>query len=67
MVVLGLDGPPKNVAIETLNLSMERKFASTFQMEGVQIYTQLQIEQKVLIDPQIMMHEPFDESHYKRA
>jgi hypothetical protein len=55
------------VAIETLNLSMERKFASTFQMEGVQIYTQLQIEQKVLIDPQIMMHEPFDESHYKRA
>jgi hypothetical protein len=46
-----LDGYTEDVAIETSNLSMERESISTFQMEGVRIYTPLIIAQRVLIDP----------------
>lgn len=49
-----------------LNLLVEKKYASTFPMEGVPIYTHLQIAHKVLIDPQIMMPKPFNKSHCKR-
>lgn len=39
VVVLHLNGSPENVAIKMPNPSMEGKLASTFQMEGVWIYT----------------------------
>jgi hypothetical protein len=45
---------------------MEREYALTFPMEGVPIYTHLQIAHRVLIDPQIMVPKPFNKSHYKR-
>jgi hypothetical protein len=39
VVVLHLNGSPKNMAIKMPNPSLEGKLASMFQMEGVQIYT----------------------------
>jgi hypothetical protein len=35
-------------------------------MEGVPIYTHLQIARRELTDPQIMVPKPFNKSHYKR-
>jgi hypothetical protein len=58
------NGRIEDVAIETFmgvwNLSVEREFALTFQMEGVQIFTPFQITHKVLIDPQITTLQSFD-------
>jgi hypothetical protein len=58
-----LDGWIEDVAIETSNLSVEKKIVSTFQMEGVQIYTLLTIAHRVLIDPQITSFKSFNMFH----
>jgi hypothetical protein len=55
-----------DLAMETLNASMERESISTSQMEGAKNFTPLQIAQKVLTNPQITTLKPFDKFHCPR-
>jgi hypothetical protein len=65
-----LNGQIEDVAMETPNPSMEGEFASMLQMERAQNFTPpptpLQTAQRVLINPQITMFEPFDKFHCPR-
>jgi hypothetical protein len=61
-----LDGRIEDMAIEMLNLYMEKKSISMFQVEGVQIFTPLQTTQRVIKDQQIITFKPFDMFHYLR-
>jgi hypothetical protein len=56
-------GLTKDVAMETLNLSMEGEFILTSQMEGARNFTSLQIAKRLIIYPQITTFEPFDKFH----
>jgi len=63
-----LDGRTKDMAIETINLSMKGEFVSTSQVERAPLKTSppLKTTQRVLIDPQITTFEPFDRFHCLR-